>query len=57
MKIKGAGTGRPHVPKDKLTGKKTGLTEQQVLDGNQEKRKFTTSGKRDRQLGRTIRML
>ncbi|KAK4812034.1 hypothetical protein QYF61_026172 [Mycteria americana] len=37
--LKGAGAGRPHVPKDKPAGKKTGLAEQRALAGTQEKRR------------------
>ncbi|KAK4810447.1 LOW QUALITY PROTEIN: hypothetical protein QYF61_004227, partial [Mycteria americana] len=35
---KGAGAGRPYVPKDKLVGKKTGLAEQGAFAGTQEKK-------------------
>ena len=36
--LKGAGAGRPHVLKDELAGKKTGLAEQRALAGTQEKK-------------------
>ena len=36
--LKGAGAGCPHVPKDELVGKKTGLAEQRDWAGTQEKK-------------------
>jgi len=36
--LKDAGAGHPHVLKDKLVGKKTGLAEQRAMAGTQEKK-------------------
>lgn len=57
MKGKGAGAGHPHVLKNELTGKKTGLAEQRALDrswcvcvGGKD---YMISGRRGRPLRRT----
>lgn len=55
---KGARAACPHVPKDKLVGKKTGLAEQRVLAGSQGKKiEFISFGRWGRQLRRITKVL
>jgi len=54
--LTGAGADRPHVPKDEVVGKKTGLANQRAL-AQEKKREFVAFGRRGRQLRRTTRML